>query len=59
MPLTIEENLTMVMALDNTCLACCTCNNAVERKNFQEILRKYEIFSHKNEEDELTKGIVS
>ena len=44
-PLTIDDNLTMVMALDNTCLACCTCNNAVERKNFQEVLRKYEIFS--------------
>ena len=58
MPLTIEENLTMVMALDNTCLACCTCNNAVERKNFQEILRKYEIFSHDDKDDELAKALL-
>ena len=59
MPLTIEDNLTMVMALDNTCLACCTCNNAVERKNFQEILRKYEIFSHEEEDDELAKALLA
>jgi hypothetical protein len=57
LPLTIESDLTMIMALDDACLACCS--NSLEEleigsNNISTFLRKYEALSR----DEVTAALM-
>ena len=62
LPLTIEQDLTMIMALDDACLACCSLTlYDVEEKTSNEIqfamqtfLRKYEALNR----DEVTAALM-
>merc|ERR1711881_533690 len=62
LPLTIEQDLTMIMALDDACLACCSSSlYDVDQKTTNEInssmqtfLRKYEALNR----DEVTAALM-